>query len=81
MAYIKQVALDEATGPIKRVYAAAKARAGCVANIIRVMSLEGTSANGSINFYGSLMKTRNSLSSARREMLATVVSNVNDCFY
>lgn len=81
MAHIKQVSPNEATGPIKRVYAAAKSRAGYIANIIRVMSLDGASANGSMNFYGSLMKSPNSLSSARREMLATVVSNVNDCFY
>lgn len=81
MAHIKQVSPNEASGPIKRVYDAAKSRAGYIANIIRVMSLDGTSANGSMIFYGSVMKSPNSLSPARREMLATVVSNVNDCFY
>ena len=28
-----------------------------------------------------LMKVSNALGNARKEMLATVVSNVNDCYY
>ena len=35
----------------------------------------------SLRFYIQLMKTPNALSAARREMLATVVSNANDCYY
>jgi hypothetical protein len=81
MAYIRQIDRNEATGIIERVYSAAESRASSVANIIRVMSLDGVSANGSMGLYGSLMKTKNSLAAARREMLAAVVSNVNDCFY
>jgi len=34
-----------------------------------------------MQFYVSLMKRPNALDAARREMLATVVSNVNDCYY
>ena len=32
-------------------------------------------------FYLKLMKSPNGLSAARREMLAAVVSNLNDCYY
>ena len=81
MAHIKQISPEQASGTIQRVYSAAESRAGYIANIIRVMSLDGASANGSMGFYSSLMKSPNSLSPARRELLATVVSNVNDCFY
>lgn len=81
MAYVRQIGDDEATGALEPVYKAAKGRAGSVANIIRVMSLDGRSAAGSMGFYVSLMKAANGLSAARREMLATVVSNVNDCYY
>ena len=81
MAYIKQISRNEATGMVEKLYTAAESRAGGVANIIRVMSLDGRSANGSMGLYSSLMKSSNSLTAARREMLATVVSNVNDCFY
>ena len=81
MAYINQVSSDDATGPTERLYQAAIGRAGEVANIIRVMSQDGTSANASMGLYVAIMKTKNSLTPAQREMLATVVSNVNDCFY
>ena len=81
MAFIKQVSDDQATGVLQRVYDAARGRSGAVANIIRVMSLDGRSVQGSMQFYTSLMKTDNALSGARREMLAAVVSNINECYY
>ncbi len=81
MAYISQVSEADATGVLQRVYAAGKARAGGVANIIKVMSLDGRSVQGSMQFYVSVMKSPNALDASRREMLATVVSNINECYY
>jgi alkylhydroperoxidase family enzyme len=81
MAFIEQIAESDAQGAVARLYSASRNRAGSVANIIRVMSQDGPSAAQSMQFYVSLMKSENSLDAARREMLATVVSNVNDCFY
>ncbi len=81
MAFVSQVGEADATGVLQRVYAAAQSRAGTVANIIRVMSLDGRSVQASMQFYVSLMKSPNALDAARREMLATVVSNVNECYY
>ncbi|MFT5299554.1 MAG: alkylhydroperoxidase family enzyme [Mariniblastus sp.] len=81
MAYIKQVPIDEATGEIGQVYQGAIKRTGNVAKIIQVMSCDGASAKASMGLYASLMRSDNSLTSAQREMLATVVSNANDCFY
>ena len=34
-----------------------------------------------MSLYVNIMKTENALSSQQKEMLATVVSNVNLCFY
>lgn len=81
MAYIKQVVENEATGVLKQLYDSAMSRVGRVANIIKVMSLDANTAQSSIQFYLGLMKTPNSLDPANREMLATVVSNANGCFY
>jgi alkylhydroperoxidase family enzyme len=81
MAYIEQVEPSAATGRLKRIYDAAMRRAGYIAGIIKVMSQDPASCEASMGFYGSLMQSENELSSAKREMLATVVSNVNDCFY
>ena len=81
MAYIKQVSIEDATGETAKLYEAAIKRAGGVANIIQVMSRDGASASASIGLYVSVMRSKNSLSGAQREMLAAVVSNANDCFY
>ena len=81
MAYVEQVKEEDAEGTVRAVYQAARQRAGGIANIIRVMSRDGRSLQGSMQFYVSLMKSPNALSPARREMLAAVVSNANDCYY
>ena len=81
MAYIVQVPEEEAEGVLRGVYGAARARAGGVAHIIRVMSQEPEAPEGSMAFYMKLMKSSNGLSAARRELLAAVVSNINDCYY
>ena len=81
MAYIDQVPEEQAEGPLARVYEAARTRAGGVAHIIKVMSRESEALEGSMTFYLKLMKSSNGLSAARRELLAAVVSNLNDCYY
>ena len=45
------------------------------------MSRDAATAQLSIQFYVGLMQASNSLSRTRKEMLATVVSNINDCYY
>lgn len=81
MAYIRKVPDSEATGTLRQIYDAAKQRAGSVAQIIQVMSLDGEAVSASMRFYLTLMKTPNSLKSETKELLATVVSHANDCFY
>ncbi len=81
MAFIQQIPADQATGLLKDLYSAGRQRAGEVANIIKVMGLDARSAKASMQFYVALMKTPNALGAAHKEMLAAVVSNVNDCYY
>jgi hypothetical protein len=81
MAHVRQVGEGEADGPIGPVYDAALKRAGGIANIIRVMSLDGAGTAASMGLYVSLMKRTNALAADKREMLATVVSCINDCYY
>ena len=81
MAYIRTIDVGEANGPIKQIYDDALARAGYVANIIKMMSLDAATCQASLMFYVSLMKSDNALDRAEREMLAAVVSNANGCFY
>jgi alkylhydroperoxidase family enzyme len=81
MAFIRQFDPPQATGLLQRVYQSAIDRAGGVANIIRVMSLDAPVCQTSMLLYASLMKQENALKPAVRELLATVVSNANDCYY
>ncbi len=85
MPWIRQVAPgepdDHSGGELGEIWQAATERAGGVANIIRLMSLDARVCSASMGFYLAAMKQSAVLSRARREMIATVVSNVNDCWY
>ena len=81
MAHIRQVANDEARGLLKRLYDEAIERAGRVFGIVRLMSLNPPVMDASMAHYKAVMFGPSPLSRRQREMLATVVSRVNDCFY
>ena len=81
MAYISQISEDEASGLLQQAYELARDRSGGLANIIRIMSHDVETLNASMQFYVKLMKSPNALSSQQKEMLATVVSAANDCYY
>ncbi len=66
---------------LQQIYDSAEKRAGGVANIIRVMSQDAASCRAVLDLYGTVMKKQNALDNATKELLATVVSNVNDCYY
>ena len=81
MAWIKTVALEQAEGPIKRIYDEAYKRAGRVWKILSVMSPNPPVARGSMALYRAVMHGPSPLSRGQREMLAVVVSSVNACVY
>ncbi|MEK7485744.1 MAG: carboxymuconolactone decarboxylase family protein [Planctomycetota bacterium] len=81
MAWIKIVEPEAAEGPLKQEYESALKRAGSVANILKVQSLNPTTLNRCIEFYKVVMFGESALSREDREMLATVVSQTNRCFY
>ena len=81
MAYIKTVEVPAAEGVLKKIYEAASKRAGGVAKIIQIMSLTPAVCQASMGFYLAALRSESTLDKATREMLATVVSNVNDCYY
>jgi len=82
MPWIRTVGVDEAAGRLARTYRAAIERAGRVFGIVRTMSLHPAMLDAAMGLYIAIMKTEaGSISGRRREMLATVVSRVNDCHY
>ncbi len=81
MAWIKMVEPEQATGELKREYDQAVRRAGRVFNILKVQSLNPCALRASMEMYLATMYGPSGLSRAEREMLATVVSWANHCFY
>ncbi|MBI3655072.1 MAG: carboxymuconolactone decarboxylase family protein [Acidobacteria bacterium] len=81
MPWIQTVAPEEASGALKQQYEDDVRRAGAIANIVRVQSLNAESLRAGIELYNTMMFALSGLSRAEREMLATVVSQVNNCFY
>lgn len=81
MAWIKMTELKDATGEIKSEYEKAVRRAGRVFNIVKVQSLNARSLRASMELYLAAMHGPSGLTRAEREMLATVVSRANHCFY
>ena len=81
MAWIKTIPIAEATGVLKRYYDDAIRRAGKVWNIIVSMSIKPDVLRTSIQFYTVLMHGPSGLTRAQREMIAVVVSRINDCYY
>lgn len=82
MAWIRTVAEAEATGIVKEEYNAATERAGRVYNIVKLLSVRPNSMRPFIELYIAIMFDEDSpLSRMQREMIATVVSKVNECHY
>ncbi len=81
MTRIRTIAPEEATGLLRQLYDEAVRRAGRVFNIVRIQSLNPPVLAASTRLYVTLMHAPSSLTRAEREMLATVTSWANQCFY
>lgn len=81
MAHIHLVSDAEASGPLRTLFDEAIARAGRVFGIVRLMSPNPPVLQASMAMYKAVMFGPSPLTRAQREMLATVVSRTNDCFY
>ena len=81
MAWITTVDEDRAEGLLERVYEGVRKRAGKVFNILKVQSTNPPVLQSSIGLYASIMHGESPLTRAKREMLAVVVSKLNNCHY
>ncbi|MEX0721574.1 MAG: peroxidase-related enzyme [Balneolaceae bacterium] len=81
MAYIKIIEPEEATGPLKDIYEDLTRKRGKLANVHKAQSLNPKSIVTHMELYMSIMFSKSPLSRAQREMIAVVVSAVNECEY
>ncbi len=81
MAHLELIDPDDAAGILAEEYAAAVERAGKVYNIVRSMSLSPEALRASMRLYRAVMFGPSRLTRQERELLATVVSSANECYY
>ncbi len=81
MTHITIIPPDDAIGRLGKLYRGSEERAGKVFQILQMMSPNPASLEASIGLYKAVMFGPSDVSRARREMMATVVSRANDCFY
>ena len=82
MAWIETVGPDRAEGRLQKIYDAARERAGRVFGILRIQSLDPAILDASMGLYmATTTRPRSPLPRWFRELVATRVSTLNDCFY
>ena len=82
MAWIDMVDEDKAEGKLKEIYERITGRGSSkVANVLKVHSLNPQVLEDHLNLYKTIMFAGSNISRKQREMVATVVSTINDCHY
>ena len=81
MAHIGYVEESEASPELRELYDRHRDPAGHVDNILRIHGHNPPSLSAHYELYTTLMRGRSELSRAQREMIAVVVSAINDCRY
>ena len=82
MAWIRTISEDEAEGRLAKHYEAALGRSGQVAGIVKLHSLDVPTMRASMNLYfATTTAPEHPLPRWTRELIATVVSRTNECFY
>ena len=81
MAWINIIAEDEAQGELKGWYDKLREPWGGVDNILRVHSIDTSTLKGHYELYRSAMKGSRDLTHKQREMIAVLVSTINQCHY
>jgi uncharacterized peroxidase-related enzyme len=81
MTFIPMIPDDEADEELSAVLGAISNSRGDVGNIFRVQSLDPPALTAHFELYKTLMFGPSDLSRVQREMIAVVVSSLNECHY
>ena len=81
MAWVQTIPVDAASGKLQEVYRRSSERAGRVPNIARLQSLRPETASCGFDLYCQIMDAPTGISRRERVLIATIVSQVNGCWY
>jgi uncharacterized peroxidase-related enzyme len=80
-AWIRNVEEADAQGELKQVYDEIKIKRGSVSDVMKAQSLDPKSIKLHLDLYLHLMFGKSTLTRLEREMVAVVVSHLNNCNY
>ncbi len=81
MAYIRYITEREASPRLRELYDRYRDPSGQVDNILRIHGHNPASLVGHYQLYAALMRGESELTPVQREMIAVVVSKINECHY
>ncbi len=81
MAFIDYISYEDASDKLKALYDQYKGPRGTVANIVRIAGPNPAAMKGHMDMYRAIMFGKSPLSRHQREMIAVVVSSINQCHY
>lgn len=81
MAHVEVIRPEDAEGLLAHVYRQRIASAGRLWNIVSVQCQNPETLRQSMALYGASMFCESALGRARREMIAVVTSQANECHY
>ena len=81
MAWITEIDEREAEGSLKEQYSKLKEPWGGIDNILKIHSLNPESLAAHVQLYKTVMFGKSPIPRIDREMIALVVSSINQCHY
>ena len=81
MAWIDTINERDANGSLKDQYAKLKDSRNSVDNILKIHSLNPESLDAHVQLYKTIMYGKSPIRRVNREMIAVLVSSINQCHY
>ena len=81
MAWIDTINERDTDGSLKDQYAKLKDSRGGVDNILKIHSLNPESLDAHVRLYKTIMYGKSPIRRVNREMIAVLVSSINQCHY
>ena len=81
MPWIKEIEENEAEGKLKEAYDGLTKNRGKISNIMKIHSLDPDTMQHHLDMYMSIMFSNSTVSREERELIAVVVSALNNCVY
>ena len=81
MAYIRYIEEEDASPRLRALYDRYRDPQGHVDNVLRIHGPNPASLEAHFQLYKTLMHGRSDLTIVQREMIAVVVSAINECHY